>query len=146
MQPTFTGVSSRGAFRVRDLVGSIRLPGRPPVPHAVEAAREERGCGLGQRGDHGVAYGDAHTVADQVDPGDLDGRPGDGRLSLNRRRSSRFSSSAARCPLGRGRRQRLRAGGPVNRRWLYTHMIKKYARHIDDADLIRERIEGATGE
>ncbi|MET8954873.1 DinB family protein [Streptomyces sp. NPDC004393] len=35
---------------------------------------------------------------------------------------------------------------PFNLRWIYTHMIEEYARHNGHADLIRERIDGATGE
>jgi uncharacterized damage-inducible protein DinB len=31
-------------------------------------------------------------------------------------------------------------------RWIYLHMIEEYARHNGHADLIRERIDGATGE
>ncbi|HZB32021.1 MAG TPA: DinB family protein [Streptosporangiaceae bacterium] len=31
-------------------------------------------------------------------------------------------------------------------RWLYLHMIEEYARHNGHADLLRERIDGATGE
>jgi hypothetical protein len=31
-------------------------------------------------------------------------------------------------------------------RWIYIHMIEEYARHNGHADLIRERIDGATGE
>jgi Protein of unknown function (DUF664) len=31
-------------------------------------------------------------------------------------------------------------------RWILTHMIEEYARHNGHADLIRERIDGATGE
>ncbi|MFC5149807.1 DinB family protein [Streptomyces aureoversilis] len=30
-------------------------------------------------------------------------------------------------------------------RWIYIHMIEEYARHNGHADLIRERIDGATG-
>ena len=33
----------------------------------------------------------------------------------------------------------------VNLRWIYVHMIEEYARHNGHADLIRERIDGATG-
>lgn len=36
-------------------------------------------------------------------------------------------------------------GGEVSLRWIYTHMIGEYARHCGHADLIRERIDGATG-
>ncbi|MFF5707178.1 DinB family protein [Streptomyces sp. NPDC012794] len=31
-------------------------------------------------------------------------------------------------------------------RWVYTHMIEEYARHNGHADLLREHIDGATGE
>ncbi len=31
-------------------------------------------------------------------------------------------------------------------RWIFTHMIEEYARHNGHADLLRERIDGATGE
>jgi hypothetical protein len=30
-------------------------------------------------------------------------------------------------------------------RWVYTHMIEEYARHNGHADLLRQRIDGATG-
>lgn len=36
-------------------------------------------------------------------------------------------------------------GSEVSLRWIYTHMIAEYARHNGHADLIRERIDGATG-
>ncbi|MGW2704795.1 DinB family protein [Streptomyces sp. NPDC001340] len=35
---------------------------------------------------------------------------------------------------------------PFNLRWIYTHMIEEYARHNGHADLVRERIDGATGD
>ncbi|MEH0935011.1 DinB family protein [Micromonospora psammae] len=34
----------------------------------------------------------------------------------------------------------------MNVRWVYVHMIEEYARHNGHADLIRERIDGVTGE
>jgi hypothetical protein len=34
----------------------------------------------------------------------------------------------------------------ISLRWVYVHMIEEYARHNGHADLIRERIDGATGE
>ncbi|SRR6266540_4827432 len=33
----------------------------------------------------------------------------------------------------------------MNLRWVYLHMIEEYARHNGHADLLRERIDGATG-
>jgi hypothetical protein len=35
--------------------------------------------------------------------------------------------------------------GEVSLRWVYQHMIEEYARHNGHADLLRERIDGATG-
>lgn len=35
---------------------------------------------------------------------------------------------------------------PVTLRWITTHMIEEYARHNGHADLLRERIDGETGE
>ncbi|MER5893059.1 DinB family protein [Streptomyces sp. NPDC001876] len=37
-------------------------------------------------------------------------------------------------------------GKPFSLRWIYTHMIEEYARHNGHADLVRERIDGTTGE
>ena len=31
-------------------------------------------------------------------------------------------------------------------RWIYLHMIEEYARHNGHADLIRERMNGVTGD
>lgn len=36
-------------------------------------------------------------------------------------------------------------GREVSLRWIMVHMIEEYARHNGHADLIRERIDGATG-
>ena len=36
--------------------------------------------------------------------------------------------------------------GPVDLRWIFQHMIEEYARHNGHADLLRERIDGATGD
>jgi Protein of unknown function (DUF664) len=41
---------------------------------------------------------------------------------------------------------RSRLGEEVDLRWIYLHMIEEYARHNGHADLLRERIDGATGE
>ncbi|MDO4240201.1 DUF664 domain-containing protein [Micrococcus sp.] len=36
--------------------------------------------------------------------------------------------------------------GHVSLRWILTHMIEEYARHNGHADLLREQIDGQTGE
>ena len=43
-----------------------------------------------------------------------------------------------------GRRERK--GQAVSLRWILVHMIEEYARHNGHADLLRERIDGATGD
>jgi uncharacterized damage-inducible protein DinB len=35
--------------------------------------------------------------------------------------------------------------GGYSVRWIYVHMLEEYARHNGHADLLRERIDGATG-
>ena len=35
---------------------------------------------------------------------------------------------------------------PRNVRWILAHMIEEYARHNGHADLLREAIDGETGE
>ena len=37
-------------------------------------------------------------------------------------------------------------GKSLHLRWVYLHMIEEYARHNGHADLIRERIDGKTGD
>ncbi|ALC24532.1 conserved hypothetical protein [Streptomyces pristinaespiralis ATCC 25486] len=41
---------------------------------------------------------------------------------------------------------RGRGGEPFSLRWILTHMIEEYARHNGHADLLREHIDGVTGE
>lgn len=38
------------------------------------------------------------------------------------------------------------AGRTRSLRWVYHYLIKEYARHLGHADLLRERIDGMTGE
>jgi uncharacterized damage-inducible protein DinB len=40
----------------------------------------------------------------------------------------------------------LRGGGRVSLRWVMAHMIEEYARHNGHADLLRERLDGSTGQ
>jgi hypothetical protein len=39
-----------------------------------------------------------------------------------------------------------RIGEPLTLRWVYLHMLEEYARHNGHADLLRERLDGVTGE
>ncbi len=38
-----------------------------------------------------------------------------------------------------------RSGREVSMRWILNHMIEEYSRHNGHADILRERIDGATG-
>lgn len=42
--------------------------------------------------------------------------------------------------------EKTRSGGEINLRWILVHLIEEYARHAGHADLIRESIDGATGD
>lgn len=44
------------------------------------------------------------------------------------------------------RESRHDGGGHFSLRWILMHMVEEYARHNGHADLIRESIDGATGE
>ncbi|MET9395579.1 DinB family protein [Streptomyces sp. NPDC006624] len=61
-------------------------------------------------------------------------------IATARRHSARFGLD----DISEGRHRRT--GERFNLRWLYTHMIEEYARHNGHADLLRERIDGATGD
>jgi hypothetical protein len=38
------------------------------------------------------------------------------------------------------------ARGEISLRWVLVHMIEEYARHLGHVDLLRERVDGATGQ
>ena len=59
-----------------------------------------------------------------------------------RLRASRCPGSAAPSLDVRGFRRR----SWFSLRWVITHMIEEYARHNGHADLLRERLDGSTGE
>ncbi|MPY86175.1 MAG: DUF664 domain-containing protein, partial [Actinophytocola sp.] len=54
------------------------------------------------------------------------------------RRLPRHPAAQVRQGFGRTRAYTLR--------WVYLYLIKEYARHLGHPDLLRERIDGATGE
>jgi uncharacterized damage-inducible protein DinB len=62
---------------------------------------------------------------------------------------AREVAGARAAALGRGLDERFvheRTGRPMSLRFVYTHMIEEYARHNGHADLLRERIDGVTGD
>lgn len=44
------------------------------------------------------------------------------------------------------RGQLLIEGQPVNLRWILVHMIEEYARHVGHVDLLRQAVDGRTGD
>ena len=56
------------------------------------------------------------------------------------------AADAAVAELGLDHLFRSRRGNELSLRWVYLHMIEEYARHNGHADLLRERIDGATGD
>jgi uncharacterized damage-inducible protein DinB len=65
-----------------------------------------------------------------------------------------FSTWRAECDYARGlvaaapglETRGFRGGAWFSLRWVLTHMIEEYARHNGHADLLRERLDGRTGE
>ncbi|WP_018158071.1 DinB family protein [Demetria terragena] len=47
---------------------------------------------------------------------------------------------------GRSARPDRETGDPFNLRWILVHLIEEYARHNGHADIIRESLDGVTGE
>ncbi len=80
--------------------------------------------------------------------GDLeDGQPATALADVQRYRAELVLTRAAQAswrdldgPV-RGRRH----GEPVNLRWILTHLLEEYARHLGHLDLLREATDGRTG-
>jgi hypothetical protein len=53
-----------------------------------------------------------------------------------------LASTAPFDALSVGRRENK----PVKLRWILVHLVEEYARHCGHADLLREAIDGATGD
>ncbi|HEY2670955.1 MAG TPA: DinB family protein [Rugosimonospora sp.] len=75
---------------------------------------------------------------------DLDDTPVDQVFAAYRAQCERSRAAAAAHPLD------YTAGRPSGKRytlrWVFMHLIEEYARHNGHADLLRERVDGATGE
>jgi uncharacterized damage-inducible protein DinB len=84
------------------------------------------------------------TEADpDADFNDIDDADVDQTFAAWRSECERASQVIARYQLADEGRQRT--GRAVSLRWILVHMIEEYSRHNGHADLLRERIDGATG-
>ena len=85
---------------------------------------------------HYCSDADAEADFDRVDPG---------------RATQDFETFEAECAASRAVAAQAASldavdrGGGISLRWIMLHMIEEYARHNGHADLLRERIDGATG-
>ncbi len=110
------------------------------VRHMAEV---ERGwfadlCGLDEAGPYSTSD-DPDADFDNVETADVAAD-----LETFAREVSTYREHVARLPLDAvkpGRR-----GREFSLRWIYVHMIEEYARHNGHADLIREAIDGTTGD
>ncbi|WP_206792889.1 DinB family protein [Amycolatopsis sp. MtRt-6] len=59
---------------------------------------------------------------------------------------SRAAMTEANGDLSQRARRPLRDGSTPSLRWILVHMVEEYCRHNGHADLIRESIDGGTGE
>jgi uncharacterized damage-inducible protein DinB len=75
---------------------------------------------------------------------DLDNADADADFAAFEEQCARSRQRAA----GRGLDETFvsRHGRTISLRWIYVHMIEEYARHNGHADLIREAIDGVTGD
>jgi hypothetical protein len=89
----------------------------------------------------------AELYATDADPdadfNDIDSADVDETFAAWRSECERASQVIARHQLTDEGRQRT--GRAVSLRWILVHMIEEYSRHNGHADLLRERIDGATG-
>ena len=81
--------------------------------------------------------------APDADFDEVDQERADADLATYRAEVDRCRAVAARFDLDDCGERR---GTAVSLRWIYLHMIEEYARHNGHADLLRERIDGATGD
>jgi uncharacterized damage-inducible protein DinB len=68
------------------------------------------------------------------------------RLHGNVRRTRATARVAAEAYLGQLAKRRWPDGRSPSLRWILCHMIEEYARHNGHADLLRESVDGETGE
>ncbi len=67
-------------------------------------------------------------------------------VRLWQQNAGRARAAVEETDLDAAARGRTRSGRQPTLRWIALHMLEEYARHNGHADLIRESIDGATGE
>lgn len=127
----------------------LRTPAAPPSPltlqgllqHAAEVERNWFRRVLA--GEDAAPLYDPDADPDGTDGGwDVEGVP---FATARGRWEAEVAAARAHCASRRLDETSPFRGAAVTLRWIYTHMIGEYARHCGHADLLRERLDGATG-
>ena len=96
---------------------------------------------------HGEEIDDLYSTREQPD-GDFENTAAataGADVATFRRETARAAASAATWTDLDGPVVGLRHGERVNLRWILTHLIEEYARHLGHMDLLREAIDGVAG-
>ena len=101
---------------------------------------------LGEESHLGMYSGEANPVEGDRAWTDLESRPVEAVMQNWKEACEASRRNAASLPSLEDAAAHQWDEGPVNLRWITVHMIREYARHTGHADLLRERIDGATGE
>jgi hypothetical protein len=101
---------------------------------------------LGKGGHLGMYSGEANPVEGDRAWTDLDSHPVDDVMRNWKTACEAARRNAASLPNLDTPAATLWDNESVTLRWITVHMIREYARHTGHADLLRERIDGATGE
>jgi hypothetical protein len=101
---------------------------------------------LGKASNLGMYSGPGNPAEAEGAWTDLDSTPADEVMQNWRDACTVARRNAATLPDLGSAAANLWDNEPVTLRWITVHMIREYARHTGHADLLRERIDGATGE
>ncbi|MCL6422557.1 DinB family protein [Brachybacterium sp. JHP9] len=96
---------------------------------------------------HGEETPDLYSTREQPD-GDFENASAQtaaADVETFRRETARAAEAAATWTDLDGPVAGLRHGEQLNLRWILTHLIEEYARHLGHMDLLREAIDGVTG-
>ena len=131
----------------------MRHPAVPPSPltllglirHMTEVERSWFRRRMAGEAAPPLYYSDDNPDGDFDDAGSADAVEGMARWHAECEHSRKVvAGSASLDDMQRG--ETVAGREPVSLRWVLIHMIEEYARHNGHADLLRERIDGATGE
>jgi uncharacterized damage-inducible protein DinB len=117
------------------------------VRHMADVERGWFRRGLGREDAPRLYYSDADPDGDfdNVDPATTDTETVDAAFATWRAECARAREIVASLP-SLDMLFTHRSGSQLSARWVLVHMVEEYARHNGHADLLRERIDGTTGE